>query len=101
MRNILAAAAIALTIVQPVYADHWFIGISKILGRTLEDRPRSCLVAADGSRLVGREREKFINDCVEAAKVKAARMKFCDKDAGTQGLRGDARRQFMRGCLNG
>ena len=57
----------------------------------------------------GDERKAFMKECLSAKPEKAAtaaggtqqnKMKSCNKEAGTKGLKGDERKTFMSTCLS-
>jgi hypothetical protein len=53
----------------------------------------------------GDERKAFMKECLSAKPSKAGgtqqnKMKSCNKEAGTKGLKGDERKSFMSTCLS-
>jgi hypothetical protein len=53
----------------------------------------------------GDERKAFMKECLSAKPAKAggtqqSKMKTCNKEAGTKGLKGDERKTFMSACLS-
>jgi hypothetical protein len=82
-----------------------------------QEKMKSCSIDAKSQGLKGTERKSFMSTClkggaaVPATKVASApsaaraaqqeRMKSCNADARSQGLKGTERKSFMSTCLRG
>ena len=97
---------------------------STAMAGTQQDKMKSCNAEAKTKALKGDERKAFMKECLSAKKAaepkaaeakptepKAAepkakatqqeKMKSCNTDAKTKGLKGDERKKFMSECLKG
>ena len=107
MHNILATAALVLTVALPVHAAESIFGAPlMVAANSQQDRMKTCNADAKTKALAGAERKAFMKTCLgggaaEKASTPQNRMKSCNKDAGAKGLKGEDRKQFMSGCLKG
>lgn len=124
MRKLLLAACLSALAVTQVYAND----TSAKTGKPLTDQQqkmKDCNADAKSKSLKGADRKSFMKECLSkdgapaaaapaaaapaaeaapAADKKASqkeKMKTCNADAKTQGLKGDARKSFMKSCLSG
>lgn len=70
-----------------------------------EERMKNCIMTADGQKMVGAPRAKFLDECLgskaAAARVvpQQLRMRSCAMEATDQKLSGKVREDFIISCL--
>ena len=119
MRKLLLAACLSVLAVTQVHAND----TSAKTGKPLTDQQqkmKDCSGDAKSKGLKGADRKSFMKECLSkggaapaaapaadaaaATDKKAAqreKMKTCNADAKSKGLKGDDRKAFMKTCLSG
>ncbi|MBI3936536.1 MAG: phosphate-starvation-inducible protein PsiF [Betaproteobacteria bacterium] len=74
-----------------------------------QERTKACRRRAADGKLKGKERKKFMDECLKAEaaaaseklKARHEKLKACNKQAAEKKLKGDGRKKFMSECLKG
>ncbi len=94
-----------------------FVASSSVMAGSQQNKMKGCNAESKEAGLKGDERKVFMKKCLSkgyvlkaqaagasapiAAPAQQDKMKSCNADAKTKGLKGDERKSFMTSCLKG